>query len=286
MPVSGIYFRCKILIIAISTALCVFAAVDLRAQSGTEAIITNNFANIRSGPGTGFTRVGRAYEGDRLPVTDIRSEWIGVTFQGRPAWVFASLVRLEASGPSQQEIDRVDIRVEDLNNRLDRLMSKLETATAIVEQRYPEPPAPDTMMAAMARPKRIMQPAERVSPAWVFIPGGPRLAAGDRLRGWGLLGLTAACAGGGYYFHDRYRDYQSDYRMLPAGAPAAEFEKLFNKADDSRRVSDVMLYATAGLYAVNVLDYFFFLPRAMAGMAVDAAPTGGGRIKLSLSREF
>ena len=287
MSESGSYFRLMPFLMAIVlTVFSVQNSVAL-AQNGTVAVVSNRFANIRSGPGTGYTRLGRVYQNERLPVTDIRAEWVAVTYKGRDAWIFGKLVSLETAGPGQTEIDRVELKVEDLNNRLDRLAEKIERASEIVAGTYPAPPPPpDTAVVARVRPKRKKLAEVRVSPAWIFIPGGPRLAAGDRLRGYGLLGLTAACAGAGYYYHDQYRGYQDDYRALDPSSSADEFKTLFDKADNRRNVSDAMFYAAAGMYALNVLDYFFFLPRAMSGLAVETPQPGSGRINLSMSTGF
>ncbi len=286
MSESGSYFRLMPFLMAIVLAVSVVQSPAVLAQSGTVAVISNRFANIRSGPGTGYTRLGRVYRNERLPVTDIRAEWVAVTYKGRDAWIFGKLVSLETTGPGQAEIDRVELKVEDLNNRLDRLAAKIEQASELVAGTYPAPPPPDTAVVAKVRPKRKRLAEVRVSPAWIFIPGGPRLAAGDRLRGYGLLGLTAACAGAGYYYHDQYRGYQDDYRALDPSAAPGEFKTLFDKADNRRKVSDAMFYAVAGMYALNVLDYFVFLPRAMAGLAVETPEPGSGRINLSMSTGF
>jgi hypothetical protein len=286
MPKSGSYFRLTLFLLVIVAVAITIESSVVFAQNGTVAVVSNRFANIRSGPGTGYTRLGRVYQDQRLPVTDIRAEWVAVTYQGRDAWIFGKLVSLETAGPSQTEIDRVELKVEDLNNRLDRLAEKIDRASEIVAGTYPAPPPPDTATLVEVRPKRKKLAEVRVSPAWIFIPGGPRLAAGDRLRGYGLLGLTAACAGAGYYFHDQYLGFQEDYRALDPSAEAEEFRAMFDKADNHRRVSEAMIYAAAGMYALNVLDYFFFLPRAMSGLAVESPQPGSGRINLSMSTGF
>lgn len=286
MQVTGSYFRCKSILFILIVAILAVTGPGLAADTGNMAVVTNRFANVRSGPGTQYTRLGQAYQGSRYPVTTVRQEWVEISYNGRPAWIYRNLVRLEEQAhTSQSEVDMVELRVKDLNNRLERLTQKLEQAAMIIEQRYPDEPETDTMLKKKA-PSRKMPPAPRVSPAWVFIPGGPRLAAGDHLRGWGLLGVTLACAGGGYYYYDQYRGFKDDYQTLDSGAPPEEFDKLIEKADNRRKVSNGLIYAAAGLYAVNVLDYFFFLPRSMAGMQVNSAPEAGGRIKLSMSTDF
>ncbi len=286
MSKSGSYFRMAFFFLALTFGSAAVWHTESYAQSGTVAVVTNQFANIRSGPGTGYTRLGRVYQNERLPVKDIRAEWVEISYRGKGAWIFGKLVSLEATGPSQSEIDRVELKVEDLNNRLDKLAGKIERASQIVARSYPAPPKPDTVLAVKTQVKRKKLSDVRVSPAWIFIPGGPRLAAGDRLRGYGLLGLTAACAGAGYYFYDQHRGYLDDYRALDSSAPAEEFDKLYGRADNRRKVSDAMFYAAVGMYTLNVLDYFFFLPRAMAGLAVENTQPGSGRINLSMSTRF
>jgi hypothetical protein len=286
MSETGSYFRTNVLILILVVLFSPVSGDFLLAQSGSVAVVTNRYANIRSGPGTQYTRLGRVYAGNRFPVLSVQDDWVEISYSGRDAWIFATLVELEEAGPSQAEIDMVEIKVNDLNNRLEGLMQKLEQVTEAVDQRMPEQPEVEPVVKNKVTPMRKLPPAERVSPAWVFIPGGPRLAAGDRLRGYGLLGVTLACAGAGYYFYDQYKGYKDDYNALDSGASPDEFNALIDKANSRRRVSNAMIYAAAGMYALNVADYFYFLPRSMAGMQVNAAPAGGGKINLSLSREF
>ena len=61
------------------------------------ALVTSASANLRGGPGTVYGIVGRAVEGDSLPVTGRNADgsWLLVLdADGEPAWVAASLVEL------------------------------------------------------------------------------------------------------------------------------------------------------------------------------------------------
>ena len=61
------------------------------------AVVTSASANLRGGPGTVYGIVGRAVEGDSLPVTGRNADgsWLLVLdAENRPAWVAASLVEL------------------------------------------------------------------------------------------------------------------------------------------------------------------------------------------------
>ncbi|MDL1924360.1 hypothetical protein FBQ95_17285 [Chloroflexi bacterium CFX3] len=53
-----------------------------------EAIVN---ANIRSGPGSGYARLGNLARGDRLPVLGIDEDelWYAVRYDGRQAWITA-----------------------------------------------------------------------------------------------------------------------------------------------------------------------------------------------------
>lgn len=49
-------------------------------------------ANVRSGPGTNFTRLGYLDPGAQAPVTGRYSDWWQIDYAGTPAWVYAEIV--------------------------------------------------------------------------------------------------------------------------------------------------------------------------------------------------
>jgi lipoprotein-anchoring transpeptidase ErfK/SrfK len=49
-------------------------------------------ANVRSGPGTSYDRLGYLTAGTRVEVTGWHGEWWQVTYAGRPAWVYGLIV--------------------------------------------------------------------------------------------------------------------------------------------------------------------------------------------------
>jgi len=60
----------------------------------TKLFVTSNFlANVRSGPGTEYTILGKTRQGDALDITGklADSSWLRVNFNGQEGWVLASL---------------------------------------------------------------------------------------------------------------------------------------------------------------------------------------------------
>ena len=275
MPSCGINFRYsqgfRLFFFLFLVSIILTPVDPLQAQAGKDVVVTNRFANIRTGPGTRYTRIGRVYRGERFAVIDTRPGWH----------------KIMQSRPSQMEIDKVGAEINRLNNRLDGMLEKLDEAAERLAERIEADNAQAAVQEAAAEKKRgVSRSAPPVSPAWMFVPGGPRLAAGHKIKGLGLIAATAGCLATSVYYHGEYRDYRNEYRALPAGSPPEEFEDLHEKSVSRRRISESFLYAAAGLYAVNLLDYFLFLPRSGIGFQVKAAPASGQKVQLSMSRAF
>ena len=291
MPSCGINFRYsqgfRLFFFLFLVSIILTPVDPLQAQTGKDVVVTNRFANIRTGPGTRYTRIGRVYRGERFAVIDTRPGWHKIMYKGGDGWIFGKLVRLEQSMPSQMEIDKVGAEINRLNNRLDGMLEKLDEATERLAERIEADNAQAAVQEAAAEKKRgVSRSAPPVSPAWMFVPGGPRLAAGHKIKGLGLIAATAGCLATSVYYHGEYRDYRNEYRALPAGSLPEEFDDLHEKSVSRRRISESFLYAAAGLYAVNLLDYFLFLPRSGIGFQVKAAPASGQKVQLSMSRAF
>jgi len=291
MPSCGINFRyshgLRLIIFLVLVSILLTPIHSLQAQAGNDVVVTNRYANIRTGPGTKYTRIGRVNRGERFPVIDIRPQWYKIMYRGREAWIYGKLVRLEQSMLSRAEIDRVSGEISRFNQRLDRVLEKINEAAERLAEKMKADSAQAAMQIAPAGKKgEVSRRAPLVSPAWIFVPGGPRLAAGDKFKGLSLITATTGCLAASAYYHNKYRDYRDDYRALPAGSPPEEFDNLHDKSVLMRKFSESFLYAAAGLYAVNVLDYFLFLPRSGISFQVKAAPASGQKVQLSVSRAF
>lgn len=66
-------------------------------QAGT---VTGNGVNLRSGPGTGYSRVSVLYKGDPVTVTGSSGSWYSVTTDSKKGYVHKTYVSVEGSGSS------------------------------------------------------------------------------------------------------------------------------------------------------------------------------------------
>ncbi|MCE5271513.1 SH3 domain-containing protein [bacterium] len=277
------------LALALAATLCAFTPAVSFAQVQGQAVITNSYANLRSGPGTKFKRLGRALAGDRFPVTATRPGWFRIVYKGREAWLFAKLARLEQAGPSTAEVGHLETQIENLNQRVDQVSQKLDNVRQTLEAGIAEVRPEESAATSMQQKKnggqkfRVQREVPAVGAAWAFIPGASRMKVGQRWRGGLMLGLTAGCAASGLWARNSYNSLRDDYRALPAGSPQSEFDRLLSRSDDRRNLSVWLLAGTAGLYAFNVTDHFLFLPRP--NLALSPGDTNG-RIDLSLTCEF
>ncbi len=275
--------------LALAAALCAFTPAVSFAQVQGQAVITNSYANLRSGPGTKYKRLGRVLAGDRFPVTDTRPGWYRIIYKGREAWLFAKLARLEQAGPSAAEVEHLETQIEDLNQRVDQVSQKLDnvrqTLEAGIDEMRPEEPSAQSMTQKKNGGKKIkiQRDVPAVGAAWAFIPGASRMKVGQPMRGSLMLGLTAGCAAAGVWAWNSYNSLRDDYRALPAGTDQSEFDRLLSRSDDRRNLSVWLLAGAAGMYALNVTDHFLFLPRP--NLALIPGGTNG-RIDLSLTCEF
>ncbi|MEA2063736.1 MAG: SH3 domain-containing protein, partial [Gemmatimonadota bacterium] len=96
------------------------------AQGLGEVVITNSYANIRSGPGTSYRKVGKANRTERFPAMEKRGKWYRIMYKDQIAWVFGPLVHLEQVSP--QEAGRITEEVELVDARIDRLLERIDQA--------------------------------------------------------------------------------------------------------------------------------------------------------------
>ncbi len=294
----GIFFRLArnpAALLAVSSlvfGLILSSPQKIQAQSSGEVVITNNYANIRSGPGINYRRIGRAMRGERFPVTEIRPKWYRIIFRQRPGWVFGELARLEQV--SSQETDRLVEEVQILGKRIDRVLEKLDDASSqLIEKVEKTSPAKLEKAEKVSTPKKPRRTIMRkpVPAAWALVPGGSRIISGQKIRGGSMLAATVGCFGLGLYYHDQYKTYLEDYRNLSRSNQPEEFDRLYDKTQNRLKRSDGLFYAAAGLFLFNIVDHFFIMPRFGPVLNVeientDRAPDRGQRIHLSLSRSF
>jgi len=57
--------------------------------------ITSKYANIRSGAGTDYRKIGEAHKGDGYNLLSTSGGWVKISFRGASGWVSKSLVDIE-----------------------------------------------------------------------------------------------------------------------------------------------------------------------------------------------
>ncbi|MBO8138122.1 MAG: SH3 domain-containing protein [Desulfotomaculum sp.] len=73
-----------------------FVPPAAEAYAGQMASVTGKYVNLRSGPGTNHTIVGRVYHGDRLTVLGKQGDWYKVrSSSGQTAWIAGWLIKVE-----------------------------------------------------------------------------------------------------------------------------------------------------------------------------------------------
>ena len=64
------------------------------AGIGTGKVSVSGSLNVRSGPGTSYSRIGKVYNGNVLTVYSVRSGWVEVDYKGRHGWVYDKYIRV------------------------------------------------------------------------------------------------------------------------------------------------------------------------------------------------
>ncbi|GAW91270.1 SH3 domain-containing protein [Calderihabitans maritimus] len=80
------------------------------ALAGKQVVVRGKYVNIRSGPGTNHTKLGRSYRGDKYPLLQKKGDWYQVQLpDGREGWLAGWLTRLEEV--PEEEVEKRSARV-------------------------------------------------------------------------------------------------------------------------------------------------------------------------------
>ena len=115
--------------------LFLLCARFLEARVIGEVVVINSYANIRTGPGTKYEKLGRVNKGERFQVMDTRPQWYEILYKGRGAWIYSGLVRFEKSMPTQAEIGQMVEGVSRFNQRVDKVLEKINELNESVAQK-------------------------------------------------------------------------------------------------------------------------------------------------------
>jgi uncharacterized protein YvpB/SH3-like domain-containing protein len=74
--------------------------IQVQGSQGARKGVVDVFTrlNVRSGPGTSFSIVGKLYPGDPVNITGEQNGWYSIAWHGSTAWVCGTYVRTSASG--------------------------------------------------------------------------------------------------------------------------------------------------------------------------------------------
>ncbi len=83
----------------VAATLVVTAAGATPAAAPATLVITESFANVRSGPGLNYEILGQVKQGDSLPVIgkSADGQWWQITVNAAPVWVYAQLAQANAA---------------------------------------------------------------------------------------------------------------------------------------------------------------------------------------------
>ena len=201
------------------TATATPATVDLTVTTAT--------ANVRSGPGTNYAKVGQVRQGETYEVTgkNQAGDWWEFTFNGQPAWIFKDMVSVNGA-------DRV------------QLASNLPAPPPTAKPRPTSPPAPP-------------QPTQPPAPTYRFSGGNADFRNAENtdftvVTFWGRLGQTSVA-----------KPVSDGYKMratTPTGTQEVVFEAVWQRAYSGYKSSEFLYNAkvelprTAGGFTAVVLD--------------------------------
>lgn len=71
------------------------------ADANNQVATTSSWVNIRSGPGTGYRKLGVLYQGQSLEVVGRRGNWTMVRYNGQTAYIYSSYLSIRSSSATQ-----------------------------------------------------------------------------------------------------------------------------------------------------------------------------------------
>jgi len=79
--------RLTAIILVLITLVSLFSFSAFAAQTGTYKITAEPSLRIRSGPGTGYSKLGNVYCGQTVTVTEVSGNWGKITYNGVTGWI-------------------------------------------------------------------------------------------------------------------------------------------------------------------------------------------------------
>ena len=84
--------------IVMSAATLAVIASPINTYASQEGVVTADVLNVRSGPSTSYSKVGKLYSGNTLNILEAKNGWYRVDFKGEAnCWVSSSYVKTSSS---------------------------------------------------------------------------------------------------------------------------------------------------------------------------------------------
>ena len=94
---GGIFMIKKTSIVMSAATLAVIAS-PINTYASQEGVVTADVLNVRSGPSTSYSKVGKLYSGNTLNILEAKNGWYRVDFKGEAnCWVSSSYVKTSSS---------------------------------------------------------------------------------------------------------------------------------------------------------------------------------------------
>lgn len=74
-------------------------------SEATDATITATVLNVRTGPGTSYSKIGTLKQGDKIVITNVKNGWYEIDFNNKKAWVAGDYVKKQATEKPNENVE-------------------------------------------------------------------------------------------------------------------------------------------------------------------------------------
>lgn len=83
------------LIVTYSGCLLFMITMFSSTVFANQAIINNDYLNVRTGPGTTFDKIKQVYENEVYPIIQTQDDWVEIELDGHSGWVISEYITIE-----------------------------------------------------------------------------------------------------------------------------------------------------------------------------------------------
>jgi len=143
--------KCLKIVLFLPVLFLAFGAGSLKSQQlPMEMVVTNRYANIRKGPGTGYDLVTTLYRGDRVRAERKFRNWLRVLVtEGRVGWVREDLVGPYDPHDRQLSDEEADSLKDLVDSQLQLISALNDSSAKILDMIRSKEQARDSLMALL-----------------------------------------------------------------------------------------------------------------------------------------